>query len=74
MGILPMSSTGILPVGTAVCRAKMALPRTGRMPVPRGKAFFNKLLWNQQGLEAPLVLHVVEHLLPFCERRAVRDE
>jgi hypothetical protein len=36
MGILPMRPTGILPVGNPlVCRAKMALQLTGKMPVLR---------------------------------------
>ena len=36
MGILPMSTTGILPVVfSGDCRAKMALLLTGKMPVLR---------------------------------------
>ena len=38
MAILAMRSTGILPVENGLCRAKMALPLTGEMPMPRGKS------------------------------------
>jgi len=34
MAVAAMRTTGILPVVTAVCTAKMAVRLTGKMPVP----------------------------------------